>query len=258
MKILLCITLYNSRKFLGKLFYYIHRLNPKPDFTLLIENNSTDGTVEYVYRNYKLPFKMCRLWFIPEANKKVEPEGYGIIGLIRQIALDYFRNHKEYDYLMFLDDDCYPITEDYIAKLTEWNFDLIGAPYTRIYPDGIYLAAKWGTTHPYRFLLKKENQLKYPLDTPVMISGGTMCISRRLAEDKRVNFYPVRTPEVPITIKTQSSEDYGLCLKARHYGYLCYWDTRVKVYHDYLKTCKDPKMWTVKPDKSGYIDFKYE
>lgn len=257
MKTLFVITLYKSLKFLPKQFSCLHQLDPKPDLTLFIINNSLDE-IQYIRENYKLPFKICSMWFRSDATKIIEPKAFGIIGLIRQIGLDYFRHHKEYDWLMFVDDDIYILEKEYIKKMTEWNFDLIGAPYLRNFPSGVWLAAKWATTSPGKFLLRKPILLKYPLDTPAMISGGTMCISRRLGDDKRINFYPIKDENVPILRRMEASEDFAYCFKARHYGYQCYWRTDVKVFHDYFRTMKDPKPWTVKDlETEECIDFFY-
>ena len=53
MNLLLCITTYNSKKFLGKLFFYLQQLNPKPTFTLFVSTDYYPFNDEIVIRNVK-------------------------------------------------------------------------------------------------------------------------------------------------------------------------------------------------------------
>ena len=119
---------------------------------------------------------------------------------------------------------------------------------SRVYPEGVYLACKWGTLERGKYLLKKISN--YPLDFPVMISGGAMLIPKRIIQDARLNFYPIH-------IEYSSSEDYGYCLAARKLGYLCLLDCRVKMHHEYIKTIQDIKPWTVNPKTGNYFEFNY-
>jgi hypothetical protein len=249
MNLLLCITTYNSKKFLGKLFYYLQQLNPKPTFTLFV---STDyypfNDLLYIHRNYKVsPYKIINIPFCKDAVKKLEYP-YNTIAIVRQTGLEYARKHN-YDYIWFNDDDNFPLTPNMFELLTEHgNNYLVGAPYLRVYPDGIFLACKWGTPERGRYILKKIPN--YPIDFPVMISGGAMLIPKRIIQDTRLNFYPIH-------IEYSSSEDYGYCLGARKFGYLCLLDCRVKMHHEYIKTIRDIKPWTVNSKTGEYFEFNY-
>ena len=243
MKVCFLISVYNSVRFLHKLFYYIHQLNPKPDMTFFIENNSKDGTLEYIIRNYKLPYKIIRVFFRSDAVKIVGP--YGTIAHIRQLGLTVARQYNP-DYAIFLDDDVYPISTDLISILTSYRGNIFGGAYLRVYPEGVFLASKWMLPSGKMFKLKKE--AFKPFDMPTITSGGCLCLSRKIIQDRRLDFYPLYN-------KLDASEDYGYCLKARELGYHVLLDNTAILRHDYIETTKDIKPWT--RGKGGYLNFEY-
>lgn len=243
MKVILLIPVYNSVKFLGKLFYNIHKLDPKPDFIYFLENNSKDDTINYIYRNCKIPFKLIRIWFRKDAVKVLDTV-YDTIGHCRQLLLTAARNYNP-DYAIFIDDDVYPIESDFITKLLQWNEDIIGGTYIRFYPEGLFVASKWGSVYPGKYLLKKESKVGKPCDFPSITSGGCLALSRNVIQDRRLDFYPV----------TRGSEDYGYCLKAKDLGYKLILDNSTKLYHEYRRTIEDVKPWTKR--KGEYMKFEY-
>jgi GT2 family glycosyltransferase len=247
MNVCLLIPVYNSTKFLGKLFYHIHLLNPKPDMTFFLENNSKDDTLGYIIRNYKLPYKIIRVFFREDAVK-VGTTVYDTIAHVRQLLLTAARQYDP-DYAIFLDDDVYPIDTDMISKLTGHGENIVGGTYTRIYPEGIFVASKWGIlTDRHKYLLKKQNEVIKPVDMPAITSGGCLCLSRKVIQDRNLDFYPIGD--------MVASEDYGYCLKARKLGYRIILDNTAKLLHDYIRTTRDEKPWTKKKNKE-YVDFRY-
>jgi len=202
----------------------------------------------YIRRNYKVtPYKIINIPFCKDAVKKLGYV-YDTIAIVRQIGLEYARKHN-YDYIWFNDDDNYPLTPNMFELLTEHpDKYLVGVPYSRVYPEGVYLACKWGTIQRGRYILKKVPN--YPIDFPIMISGGAMLIPKRIIQDTRLNFYPIHK-------EYGSSEDYGYCLAARKLGYLCLLDCRVKMHHEYIKTIQDIKPWTINTKTGDYFEFNY-
>ena len=245
MKVCLLIPVYNSTRFLPTLFNYVHKLNPKPDMTFFCENNSNDSTLEYIVHNYKLPYKIIRIWFRKDATK-VSENVYDTIAHARQLLLTAARHYNP-DYAIFLDSDVYPIDEDMITKLTAWNEDILGGMYIRNYPEGIFVASKWMNMNN-KFLLKKPQSLTKPLDAPFATSGGCLCLSNRVIQDRRLDFYP-------IIDWRGASEDYGYCIKARNLGYQIFLDTVTKIRHDNMRTTERMKPWT--KSKGEYVSFEY-
>ena len=111
-RITLCITIYNSRKFLGKQLFYLSKLNPKPDLVIFVENNSDDDSVEYIKRNMPntgIPYKLISYKLRKDAVKYFKEHNgtaYDVIAIARQIGLNAFRR-IECDWGIFIDDDLY-------------------------------------------------------------------------------------------------------------------------------------------------------
>lgn len=258
MRIALCITCYNSVRFLGKQFYYLSRLNPKPDIIYWVENNSNDGTLEYIARHcevLKLPYKIISYHFIENAVQYLKDHNgtaYDVIAIARQIGLQAFRNDK-CDYGIFVDDDLYFTESDALQKLTQYSEDIVGGTYQRVYPEGIYVASKWGTVKYGVYRLKTIDKVARPFDFPAITSGGCLCLSKKAIQDRRLNFYPVQDE---YNTSSSASEDYGFCLKASKLGYKLILDNSTKLLHMYRETITDIKPWTVVNGK--YADFGYK
>lgn len=270
MRVAICITVYNSVRFLGKQFYYLSQLDPKPDIVYFIENNSIDGTVEYIYKNMPstgIPFKVISYKLRKDAVKYFKEHNgtaYDVIAIARQNGLNAFRRDG-CDYGIFIDDDLYMLEKDAIKVFTTNypEFDIIGGTYDRIYPEGHYVASKWKEGNG--FVYKKLSEVHKPFDFPIITSGGCLCLSKRIIQDTRLNFYPVR--DKYNAYSTSASEDYGYCLKAKTLGYRLVLDNSTKLYHmaletlvtklhDKGKTVTEAKPWTM--HKGKYIDFEYK
>lgn len=253
--VLFLIATYNNAAILQRCLGLMKRLNPQPDKYIFFENNSMDSTMDILEKwrsNY--PTEIIRMWFRPDAVQ-ILGNAYGTIGLVRQTLLDRARKLNP-DYVIFIDDDIFIADKDFISRIISWRKDIVGAPYLRRYPQGTFLASKW-----FNF---SENQKEYPYQLKrhcsgfqevFMTSGGAMCIHNKLLMDRRVNFLPIIT-------SSDTSEDYGYCIKAKKLGYKVYLDCSLHLGH-YLKAT-NYKAWSVvkegydpKKTKTNYIDFKY-
>jgi len=65
-------------------------------------------------------------------------------------------------------------------------------------------------------------KIDVPFTEAKVTSAGCLCLSRRVVQDKRVNFYPLRA---------DASEDFGYCLWARDLGYKVYLDSTLELHH---------------------------
>ena len=246
MRTAICITVYNSAKFLYNSLPLINKLNPPPDIIYFVENNSTDNTLDYIIKNCKLPYKIIRVWFRSDAVQVTGP--YDTIAHVRQLGLTAFRHTPDLTHGIFIDDDIQIHTPEMIKILTSYPEDIVGGTYLRAYPEGLFVASKWGTLKVGKFKLKTLKEVIKPFDMPTITSGGCMCLSKRLIQDRRLNFYPLYP-------KFQASEDYGFCIMARELGYKLILDNTVKLIHEWKRTIQTVKPWTKEKDK--YVDFKY-
>ncbi|MFZ7137671.1 MAG: hypothetical protein ACOWW1_04560 [archaeon] len=244
MKTLILIPVYNCGKKLSSLFSFLYKLDPQPSLYVFAENNSDDDTLNRVWK-FKRPHKVIRLWFRKDAPV-VSESPYDTIAHVRQTLLTFARNFDP-DYAIFLDSDVYPKTKELIDCLSFWGKDLVGGAYLRAFPEGLWLASKWQVPgDPKHYALRKK--VTRALDEPLMTSAGCLCLSRKIIQDKRVNFYPVRPKG--------ASEDFGYCLQARNFGYKTYLDGTINLKHVIGK--KIPKKpWTFDNIQDSYIPFYY-
>ena len=248
MKTTILIPTFNNAIALANCFKFLHNLEPQPSLYIILENNSVDKTLELIiiWKRHHPNTQLIRLWFRKDAVQ-VLGNPYAMIGTIRQILLDRARNLSP-DYAIFIDDDIFLGNKDFIERITGWHKDLVGAPYLRKFPEGMFIASKWINVNPnrkeYAYTLKRQ---ACGFQEVYMTSGGALCISNKLLQDKRVNFMPILTNE-------ETSEDFGYCIKARKHGYKVYLDGTLKMGHMIRNTGN--KAWTI--NKEGkYIDFKY-
>lgn len=168
---------------------------------------------------------------------------YEPIAYIRQLLLTRARQ-LDPDFAIFLDDDVFPYDTWMIDKLTSRKLDIVGGPYVRLFPDGPWLATKWRS---------EQGKLRYfrvppeALSEVEMTSAGCLCLSRRIIQDRRVNFWPLYNAE--------SSEDFGYCLQAKDYEYKIWLDGTVVLWH-YIPKQIPQKPWSRKQD-GDYAPFNY-
>lgn len=236
-KVIILIPTRNSELLLDLFFENLYKLVPQPDKYVFCENNSSDKTLDKL-EGFKLPHEIIRIWLSDDA---VEREGspYGVIAHVRQLLLTRARKIDP-DYAIFLDDDVMVKSPDMIRVLTRWNVDIVGGSYIRSWPEGFYLASLWKSHDPKEYLLCRRPAK--PLDEPFVTGAGCLCLSRRIIQDRRINFHPL--PKIP---NAAPSEDFGYCYQARQYGYKIYLDGLVELSHCVHVPGRDGKAWSVGP-----------
>ncbi|MDR2719716.1 MAG: hypothetical protein LBC03_02795 [Nitrososphaerota archaeon] len=216
MKTVILVPVFNCGKTLPTFFSFLYKLTPQPNLFVFAENNSNDNTLK-VLKGFKKPHKIIRVWFRDDAAINSESR-YVPIAHIRQLLLTFARNYDP-DFAIFIDSDIYPHSKDLIDRLTLWGTDIIGGAYLRLFPEGLFIASKWLTQDDHIRMIKNINT---NLSEPHVTSAGCLCLSRKIIQDKRLNFYP---------LLEQASEDFGYCIKARELGYRIYLDGDLKLQH---------------------------
>jgi hypothetical protein len=86
------------------------------------------------------------------------------------------------------------------------------------------------------------------LDEPAVTSAGCLYLSRKIVQDKRVNFFPIG--------RKGASEDFGYCLQARDYNYRVYLDGTVKLKHQ-IPRVMPAKPWGIDLKTKQYTEFLF-
>lgn len=222
---------------------YLDRLDPQPSKYIFFENNSRDNTLD-VIRKFPRPKELIKIWFRDDAIQ-VLGNPYGAIALARQYLLKRARQLNP-DYVIFIDDDVMVFYPHFIDQLMMRKRDIIGVPYLRNYEEGLALSVKWKRKNKKGIWLKKSCK---GFQQCYVTSGGCLCLSRRVIQDKRINFYPLLWNGI------KASEDFGYCIRARKYGFKIYVDCTLQAGH--YADAYYYKPWLVKKDNKGYIDFSY-
>jgi glycosyltransferase involved in cell wall biosynthesis len=241
-KTIVMIPVYNSAKLLPRLFSFLYSLDPQPEMYVFAENNSSDDTLEKIH-GFKLPHKVIRVWFKKDAAM-ISQSRYEPIAHIRQLLLTFARDYDS-DYALFLDSDILPRTKSLIYNLTSWGKDIVGGAYLRLFPSGVWLASKWKNPDSCDYVFHRK--IDMPLDKPYLTSAGCMCLSRKIIQDKRVNFYP---------LKVDASEDFGYCLNAHEQGYEIFLDGVTQLDH-VVPEGLIIKPWSRNIDTGQYEFFSY-
>ena len=222
-------------------------MNPQPDRYIFAENNSPDDTLRKVAR-FHAPKEIIRTWYRPDARDHLDTQ-YDLIGIERQFLLTRARQLNP-DFAVFIDSDVMVMQENLLDRLTTWGdrADIVGGPYQRIYPEGVYLSCLWHSPNqdaskPFR--LRRKLRVWPFDDSLVAVSGGCMCLSNRILQDRRVNFYPVKRPELSLPV----SEDYGYCLEAKRFHYRVGLDCTIRLRHWVAPDHMRGKAWVVDPDR---------
>jgi len=189
--------------------------------------------------------EIIRFWTIDPKNRKVFPfkgHCYDIIAWARQLLLTRARR-LDPDYAIFIDSDIFLRDPSTIDALTIWNKDVVGGAYMRMFPEGLYIATLF-----YNSSLKdkvkghiklKKLKSRVPLYEVRATSGGCLCLSRKIIQDRRVNFAP---------IPKNNSEDFGYCKTAIEHGYRIHLDGTTVIGH---KITLKWRSWDIVRDKDG-------
>jgi len=219
MKVILLVALKDSEDILDDWFKYVNLLDPQPDKIIFCENNSTDKTLDKL-QDCKVDYELIRFWTRPW-KEIAKINRYLTIAVARQFLLTKAR-YLDPDNAIFLDDDVFSKSRDMIESLTTWGLDIVGGPYLRLFPTGIFIGSLWrDATRRYKYTTIKK--IRRVLDEPIATSAGCLCLSRKVIQDRRLNFYPRPKPD--------ASEDFGYCLKARELGYNIYLDGLLTLTH---------------------------
>ena len=238
MGIIIAIPIYRAAKFFLKTAISLKQLYPQPQHYVFCENNSPDNTLKLVTNLFPRQ-KLIRLWFQDRALDKLET-AFDLIAIIRQTLLTRLRQ-LDPDYAVFLDSDVLPLQHDLLTRLTRnvgVGRDIVGGFYVRPYPQGWFAAALWKSPLEGKFKLRSHASKKF--GQVEAVGGGCMCISRRVLQDRTLNFYPIDIPN--------SSEDYGYCLKAKQRGYKVWLDASIKLKHYVTQEHVDGKAWRLGED----------
>lgn len=250
-KVIILIPTYNHAIFLEHCLQRLKQLEPQPDKYIFLENNSTDDTLE-VIQEFDRPKELIRMWFRDDAVKHLG-NPYEVIGIARQYLLKRARQ-LDPDFAIFIDDDIVMMYKHFIDQITGRKRDIVGAPYFRPFSMGFFLASKWKRKGKRGLWFKESCQ---GFQETYITSAGCLCLSRKIIQDKRVNFLPIIWGEKKDG--KRASEDFGYCIKAQKLGYKVYLDCTLKVGH--YATADDYKPWMIKRDEKGkvigYIDFKF-
>ena len=221
------MPIYRAARFWDQVASVLYKLDPQPDLWLFAENNSPDNTFERLQRFHR-PKEILRPHFTPRELADAQP--YDVIGKVRQLLLERVRQLNP-DYLLFLDSDIRIISTGLLWDMPLRGKDILGGPYARPFPQGLFLAALWPGT-PF-YLHRRATK---SMERVAAVGGGCMMLSQRLIQDRRVNFIPV--PE-------NSSEDYGYCLTAAKYGYESWLDGTIGLLHWVTSNHIRGKAWQV-------------
>jgi len=198
------------------LFKFLLRLDPQPDYYVFSENNSKDNTFELIKDFHPgKPKKIIRLWFRPEADKTLI-HTYEKMAHIRQLLLTAARN-LDVDYAFFLDADVIPLCSDMILRfvypMRTFNIDVLGGSILYFNYDGSFClsaSCKYDEKHYYRVPIPQRSYDLFWFREVDLVGAAALCLSRRVVQDRRVNFYPLTFP---------SCEDGHYCFQAQKHGY---------------------------------------
>ena len=237
MKTIVLMPVYRAEQLWDYTASSFYQMDPQPDKWIFCENNSPDDTIHKLAQ-FKRPHELIRFWVRRDANLYMDTP-YDLIAIARQFLLQRARQ-LDPDWAVFIDSDIEVISPNLLDLLTSHEghdfdingheVDIIGAPYLRYSDEGLWLACTWRL--PYGPMIGKHSlKLKAPMrmwDTWLAsVGGGCMALSRRILQDRRLNFYPVRRPELGF----ETAEDLGYCLDARRLGYVIGLDASVKLGH---------------------------
>ena len=240
MKVAVGMAAYRCGRFFDSVAASLYKLDPQPDVWLFAENNSPDNTLEHLERFHR-PKDIISFHLTPREVESY-PGRYDIIGLVRQKILTRARE-LGVDYLLFLDSDILVLTQNLIEALMSHQGDIVGGAYSRLFPQGTFIAALW-PGGPFTL----RGAPRQPFEKVWAVGGGCMMLTPAILRDRRLNFFPVRK---------DTSEDYGFCLDAGDLGYMCWLDGTVQLRHWVAPEHIAGKAWQVDQDLKP-LPFTYE
>jgi hypothetical protein len=239
----------DAAKTLPHVLEALRDLCPQPDRYIFVENNSTDETLGLLWK-FPRPKEVIRLWFRPDLLAwSMDP--YEGIARVRQVLLNRAR-HLKVDNAIFLDADVKPLSRNLIERLTApSDYDILGGPYPdpvnpinyNAVVDGAEIGRPGGAVTCSSGPVFKH----WPFLEAIAVGGGCMRISRKLLQDRRVNFHPVYANRGSIAFSESMyiTEDYGYCISARDFGYRVALDLTLVLTHQHAMPYRriDRRPW---------------
>jgi len=243
LKTIVLMPAYRIAKFWDQIACYLYQMDPQPDKWIFSEHNGPDDTI-YKLAQFKRPHELIRFWVRRDANLYMDTP-YDIIAIARQFLLQRARQ-LDPDWAVFIDTDMEVLSPNLLDVLTshEVQVDIVGASYPKTYnPKNLQLACVGPMISKDALFMKAPTGM---WDTWLAaIGGGCMALSRRILQDRRLNFYPVRRPELGF----KTAEDSGYCFAARRLGYVIGLDSSVKLRHLNRTILSIDRPWI--PDRNG-------
>lgn len=203
-------------------------MDPKPQKTIFCENDSKDDTLDWCEK-FPLEKEIISFKLGPVKRGEGNEWRYLSIGNARQVLLERARE-LDPDFAIFLDSDILVKSSDLIDIFTTWGLDIVGGCYIRDFPEGHFLATLFpNPSKVTRFKLYAKP--RKALEEVEATSCGCLCLSRRVIQDRRLNFIPLREG---------CSEDFGFCHQARDLGYTIYLESLARLVHRIRLKAKKP------------------
>lgn len=259
--VVVLLSTQNSEKHLIVWMKMIESLNPYPEKVIFCENDSSDKTVELI-NQWKFPHELISFKSKQSDAKK---DIYAVVARNRQLLLERARGINP-KFAIYMDDDVFPDDQDIIKRLISHKLDIVGGAYLRHFELGTpRIASKWDINTSLKDLpplnpkvknkIKelKENGYKYLLLSSceyrlykvALTSAGCLCLSKKIIQDKRINFFPRKNLDYEDLV----SEDFKYCLLARKYDYEVYLDGNSRLSHLGFDYKEKKRPWILVEDK---------
>jgi hypothetical protein len=278
MKYLLLVPVYNAEHLLPFFFQSIRDMNPKPDYIVWSVNNCTDNTVPMLKDFRDIPSEIIKLPDFPP-DFITQHGSDSAIGIVYQSLWERARElNSEWTFLCDVDE--WAVSTDILSILSHWNVDFVAT--RKLLRDNYrtFISALWSTLKPTRWEIRmapywtREIEIQgckliiariaHPttpaLDSTVLVANGFFCFSRRLIQDRRLNWHPFKTPpDLDEKQKKMLDASTVFCCSARDLGYKIHLDGIAVITHVLYDSKRQLKPWTFDKDEKpiGMEYFKF-
>jgi hypothetical protein len=185
-RVILLMPIRDASKYWPQVSESLYRLDPQPSLYVFAENNSTDDTLKLVSQ-FDRPKEILRFWFRDDAIDFCET-WTDLMGIVRQFLLQ--RAQKlDPDFAIFLDSDISVTSTDLVDRLTRWSDScIIGGAYEHPLPPPSPILLQISRKQAWdRSVLSSAG-----LEEVNQMPGGCICLPRKVIQDRRLKFYPVK------------------------------------------------------------------
>jgi len=279
MKYLLLVPVRNAEHLLPFFFQSLREMNPKPDYIVWCTNNNTDKTIKLLKQFQKanslriidVPSEIIQLPDFPKDFVK-KYGAFEAMALVRQRLWERARELNS-EWTFMCDVDEFAVSTGILGMLSDWDVDFVVARmFMGTAKDGkMYIAGRWEPDLGMYFkpviralipnkLIVARPAVPAPnaLDPTPLSAEGFYCFSRRLVQDRRLNWHPrLILPNVDLK---EISEDCGFCYKTRKLGYKIHLDGITLVDHVIYDSKNKLKPWSKSPEgeRIDVRDFEFE